>query len=37
MVDAVTTANNAAGRINAGQTMLASNFETFLSLLTAAL
>jgi len=37
MVDAVTTANNAAGRINAGQTMLASNFETFLSLLTAQL
>jgi len=37
MVDAVTTANNAAGRINAGSTMLASNFETFLSLLTAQL
>ena len=37
MVDAVTTANNAGGRINAGQTMLASNFETFLSLLTAQL
>lgn len=37
MVDAVTTANNAAGRIDAGQTMLASNFETFLSLLTAQL
>ncbi|SFS88692.1 flagellar hook assembly protein FlgD [Brevundimonas viscosa] len=37
MVDAVTTANNAAGRINSGQTMLASNFETFLSLLTAQL
>ena len=37
MVDAVTTANNAAGRINAGPTMLASNFETFLSLLTAQL
>jgi flagellar basal-body rod modification protein FlgD len=37
MVDAVTTANNAAGRINTGQTMLASNFETFLSLLTAQL
>ncbi|MBA4805346.1 MAG: flagellar hook assembly protein FlgD [Brevundimonas sp.] len=37
MVDAVTTANNATGRINSGQTMLASNFETFLSLLTAQL
>lgn len=37
MVDAVTTANNAAGRINAGQTMLASNFETFLALLTSQL
>lgn len=37
MVDAVTTANNTAGRINSGQTMLASNFETFLSLLTAQL
>lgn len=36
MVDAV-TANSAAGRINAGQTMMASNFETFLSLLTAQL
>lgn len=37
MVDAVTTANNAASRINSGQTMMASNFETFLSLLTAQL
>ncbi len=37
MVDAVAAANNATGRINAGQTMLASNFETFLSLLTAQL
>lgn len=37
MVDAVTTANNATGRINAGQTMLASNFETFLALLTSQL
>jgi len=37
MVDAVSTANNAAGRINSGQTMLASNFETFLSLLTSQL
>ncbi|WP_374516492.1 flagellar hook assembly protein FlgD [Brevundimonas sp.] len=37
MVDAVTTVNNAASRINSGQTMMASNFETFLSLLTAQL
>ncbi len=37
MVDAVTAANNATGRINAGQTMLASNFETFLALLTSQL
>lgn len=37
MVDAVTTANNAGNRINAGQTMLASNFETFLALLTSQL
>ena len=37
MVDAVTTTNAAAGRINAGSAMLASNFETFLSLLTAQL
>ena len=37
MVDAVTTANNATNRINAGQTMLASNFETFLALLTSQL
>jgi flagellar basal-body rod modification protein FlgD len=36
MVDAV-TANSAASRINSGQTMMASNFETFLSLLTAQL
>jgi flagellar basal-body rod modification protein FlgD len=36
MVDAVTT-NTAANRINSGGTMLASNFETFLSLLTAQL
>lgn len=35
MVDAVT--NNATGRINSGSSMLASNFETFLSLLTAQL
>jgi len=33
MVDAV-SANNAAGRVNAGGQMLASNFQTFLSLLT---
>lgn len=37
MVDAVTTATNAGNRINAGQTMLASNFETFLALLTSQL
>ena len=37
MVDAVSTANSAAGKINSGSTMLASNFETFLSLLTAQL
>lgn len=36
MVDAVTT-NTANAKINSGQTMLASNFETFLSLLTAQL
>jgi flagellar basal-body rod modification protein FlgD len=36
MVDAVTT-NTATNRINAGSTMLASNFETFLSLLTSQL
>jgi flagellar basal-body rod modification protein FlgD len=35
MVDAVT--NNATARINSGSSMLASNFETFLSLLTAQL
>ncbi|RZJ39312.1 MAG: flagellar hook capping protein, partial [Brevundimonas sp.] len=33
MVDAVST-NNAAGRINTGGATLASNFETFLTLLT---
>ncbi|MGV8929017.1 MAG: flagellar hook assembly protein FlgD [Brevundimonas sp.] len=38
MVDAVTnTTSNAANRIGAGTTMLASNFETFLSLLTSQL
>lgn len=36
MVAAVTT-QGAAGRVNTGSTMLASNFETFLSLLTAQL
>lgn len=36
MVDAVSS-NAAAGKINTGSTMLASNFETFLSLLTAQL
>ena len=36
MVDAVST-SNAASRITSGSTMLASNFETFLSLLTAQL
>src|SRR3989338_17043 len=34
MVDAVTTTNNATNRINSGTAMLASNFETFLTLLT---
>ena len=37
MVDAVTTTNNATNRINSGTTMLASNFETFLALLTSQL
>ena len=37
MVDAVTTTNNATSRINAGAGMLASNFETFLALLTSQL
>ena len=37
MVDAVTTANTAGNRINAGSAMLASNFETFLALLTSQL
>ncbi|HZW16169.1 MAG TPA: flagellar hook assembly protein FlgD [Brevundimonas sp.] len=37
MVDAVTTVNNATNRINAGTGMLASNFETFLALLTSQL
>ena len=37
MVDAVTAVNNATDRINAGTGMLASNFETFLSLLTSPL
>jgi flagellar basal-body rod modification protein FlgD len=38
MVDAVnTTPTNAASRIGAGSTMLASNFETFLTLLTSQL
>lgn len=37
MVDAVTTTNNATNRINSGTAMLASNFETFLSLLTSQL
>jgi flagellar basal-body rod modification protein FlgD len=37
MVDAVTTANNATSRINSGSAMLASNFETFLALLTSQL
>lgn len=36
MVDAIST-NTATARIDAGSTMLASNFETFLSLLTAQL
>ena len=35
MVDAVTSASNAAAdKISAGSSMLASNFETFLALLT---
>lgn len=37
MVDAVTTTNNATNRINSGSAMLASNFETFLALLTSQL
>lgn len=37
MVDAVTTTNNATNRINSGTAMLASNFETFLTLLTSQL
>ncbi len=37
MVDAVTTASNATTRIAAGSGMLASNFETFLALLTSQL
>ena len=37
MVDAVTTTNEATSRINAGSGMLASNFETFLTLLTSQL
>lgn len=37
MVDAVTATNNATSRINAGAGMLASNFETFLALLTSQL
>lgn len=38
MVDSITsTTNNATSRIGAGSTMLASNFETFLSLLTSQL
>ncbi len=37
MVDAVTTTNNATQRINSGSAMLASNFETFLALLTSQL
>ncbi|WP_332657464.1 flagellar hook assembly protein FlgD [Brevundimonas sp.] len=37
MVDAVSTTNNAAARIGAGTGMLASNFETFLALLTSQL
>ncbi|KQW78829.1 flagellar hook assembly protein FlgD [Brevundimonas sp. Root1279] len=37
MVDAVTTTNNATARINSGTGMLASNFETFLTLLTSQL
>lgn len=37
MVDAVSTTNNATARIGAGTGMLASNFETFLALLTSQL
>jgi flagellar basal-body rod modification protein FlgD len=37
MVDAVSTTNNATARIGAGTGMLASNFETFLTLLTSQL
>jgi flagellar basal-body rod modification protein FlgD len=38
MVDSITnTTANAANRIGAGSTMLASNFETFLTLLTSQL
>ena len=37
MVDAVSTTANATARIGSGSAMLASNFETFLSLLTAQL
>lgn len=37
MVDAVTNTNNATDRIAAGSGMLASNFETFLALLTSQL
>ncbi|KQY75515.1 flagellar hook assembly protein FlgD [Brevundimonas sp. Root1423] len=37
MVDAVTTTNNADARIKSGTGMLASNFETFLTLLTSQL
>ncbi|WP_298744994.1 flagellar hook capping FlgD N-terminal domain-containing protein [uncultured Brevundimonas sp.] len=37
MIDAVTAATNANSRISAGTTMLASNFETFLALLTSQL
>ena len=37
MVDAVSTTSNATARIGAGSTMLASNFETFLALLTSQL
>lgn len=38
MVDSIThTTNNATNRIGAGSTMLASNFETFLTLLTSQL
>jgi flagellar basal-body rod modification protein FlgD len=37
MVDAVTTANQAGGRIGASSALLTQNFETFLALLTAQL